>query len=105
MARILEAWCGVPRCRLCLLVICLAAAGPRPGLAAGFLNNIQSAGAASVSTAGQTAIAEDAATVYYNPAGMTLLKGPEILVSSGFVSISNNFENKGTTAPLGDPAH
>ncbi|HMI95587.1 MAG TPA: outer membrane protein transport protein, partial [Micropepsaceae bacterium] len=75
-----------------------------PALAAGFLNNMQSTGAASVSTAGQTAIAEDAATVYYNPAGMTLLHGPEILISSGFVFMSNDFKNGGTTAPLGDPA-
>src|SRR5258705_1467120 len=36
---------------------------------------------------------------------MTLLTGPEIIVSSGFVSISTSFENRGTTAPLGDPAH
>jgi long-chain fatty acid transport protein len=87
------------------IVALVAAAAPRPVLAAAFLNDIQSAGAASVSTAGQTAIAEDAATVYYNAAGMILLNGPQILVSSGFVLISTSFENKGTTAPLGDPAH
>jgi long-chain fatty acid transport protein len=110
MARIVEArWSDPLTGKICLLAACssvfLAAAAPHPAFAGAFLNNIQSAGAASVSTAGQTAIAEDAATVYYNPAGMTLLKGPEILVSSGFVSISTSFENKGTSAPLGDPAH
>lgn len=87
------------------IVSFVAAGTSHPVLAAAFLNDIQSTGAASVSTAGQTAIAEDAATVYYNPAGMTLLNGPQILVSSGFVLISSSFENKGTTAPLGDPAH
>src|SRR5258708_36346444 len=103
---LLSATCA---CRICSRVIAtvafLTATGIQPALSAGFLNDIQSTGAASVSTAGQTAIAEDAATVYYNPAGMTLLDGPQILVSSGFVLISTSFENKGTTAPLGDPAH
>ena len=87
------------------LVAFISTGTPHPAFAGAFLNDIQSTGAASVSTAGQTAIAEDAATVYYNPAGMTLLDGPQILVSSGFVLISTSFENKGTTAPLGDPAH
>jgi long-chain fatty acid transport protein len=87
------------------IVVLVAGGASGPALASGFLNDIQSTGAASVSTAGQTAIAEDAATVYYNAAGMTLLNGPQILVSSGFVLISTSFENKGTTAPLGDPAH
>lgn len=111
MARIIEpCWSSSLASKPCLLAVAgvvalVAATTPCPVLAAAFLNNIQSAGAASVSTAGQTAIAEDAATVYYNPAGMTLLTGPEILVSSGFVSISDSFENKGTTAALGDPAH
>ena len=87
------------------IVALVSAGAPHPAFAGAFLNDIQSTGAASVSTAGQTAIAEDAATVYYNPAGMTLLDGAQILVSSGFVLISTSFENKGTTAPLGDPAH
>jgi long-subunit fatty acid transport protein len=45
------------------------ASSPHPARSAGFLNAIQSAGSASVSTAGQTAIAEDSTTIYYNPAG------------------------------------
>jgi long-chain fatty acid transport protein len=111
MSRIIEAcWSRNLVSKPCLLVVggilaLVAAAAPHPALASGFLNDIQSTGAATVSTAGQTAIAEDAATVYYNAAGMTLLNGPQILVSSGFVLISTSFENKGTTAPLGDPAH
>jgi long-chain fatty acid transport protein len=72
---------------------------------AGFLNNIQSAGAASVSTAGETAIAEDATTVYYNPAGMTSLNRPEILLSAPIISLSNSFVDGGTRAALGEPAH
>ena len=61
---------------LSVVFLTLSGLGSR-ALGAGFLNSIQSAGAASVSTAGQTAAAEDAATVFYNPAGMVLLKRPE----------------------------
>ena len=52
-----------------------------------------------------TAIAEDATTVYYNSAGMTLLNRPEILLGTPIVSLSNSFENGGTTGALGEPAH
>jgi len=69
------------------------------------LNQIQSAGAAAVSTAGQTAIAEDATTVYYNAAGMTSLKRPEVSFTAPVIFLSSKFQNSGTTAGLGDPAH
>jgi long-chain fatty acid transport protein len=102
---LLSATCA---CRICSRVIAtvafLTATGIQPALSAGFLNNIQSAGSASVSTAGQTAIAEDAATVYYNPAGMTLLDRPEILLAAPVVVLSNKFDDGGSRAPLGGPA-
>ena len=71
--------------------------------AGAFLNAIQSAGAASVSTAGQTAAAEDGSTLYYNPAGMSLLGRPELLMAAGLVLMSNSFDNRGTTDALGSP--
>lgn len=84
---------------------CFAAlTASQPVLAGGFLNQIQSAGAASVSTAGQTAIAEDATTVYYNAAGMTQLKRAEITFTAPVIFLSSRFQNSGTTAGLGDPA-
>jgi len=82
----------------------VAVGHPDPARSAGFLNNIQSAGAASVSTAGETAIAEDATTIYYNSAGMTLLNRPEVLLSLPIISLSNKFEDGGTTGALGEPA-
>ena len=94
-----------PCLRLIAVLVILVTGGiGQPALSAGFLNNIQGGGAAAVSTAGQTAIAEDATTIYYNPAGMTLLNRPEIVLVSGFVSISNEFRNAGTTDGLGQPA-
>ncbi len=94
------------RLRLFLLpcFAALTAFTSQSAFAGGFLNQIQSAGAASVSTAGQTAIAEDATTVYYNAAGMTSLKRPEISFTAPIVFLSSAFQNSGTTAVLGDPA-
>jgi long-chain fatty acid transport protein len=75
-----------------------------PAHAGAFQNSIQSAGSASVSTAGETAIAEDAATVYYNPAGMTSLSRPEIDLAGAMVQMSSHFANGGTTDALGGAA-
>ena len=68
------------------------------------MNDIQSASGASVSNAGVTAIAEDASTIYYNAAGMTLLKRPEVLLASPIIALSNSFQDAGSVAPLGGPA-
>jgi long-chain fatty acid transport protein len=87
----------------CLVALSAFISGP--AFAGGFLNQIQSAGAASVSTAGETAIAEDATTVYYNAAGMMSLKHAEISLTAPVVFLSSKFQNSGTTAGLGDPAH
>ncbi|HEY2011650.1 MAG TPA: OmpP1/FadL family transporter [Rhizomicrobium sp.] len=94
--------------RLFLFLICsfaFLAHASRPAFSGAFLNQIQSAGAASVSTAGETAIAEDATTVYYNAAGMTSLPHPEISFTVPTIFLSSHFQNNGTTAGLGDPAH
>ena len=82
-----------------ILIVCASS----PAQASGFILDIQSVGSASVSTAGQTAIAEDATTIYYNPAGMTALGRPEILISSGLVFTSSNFSNGGTNNAAGQP--
>jgi len=74
-----------------------------PGMASGFLNDIQSASSASVSTAGQTAIAEDASTVYYNAAGMTLLDRAELVQAAGLIFPTSRFSNGATTDILGNP--
>jgi long-chain fatty acid transport protein len=89
---------------LACLVVFLARAS-HPALAGAFLNQIQSAGASSVSAAGETAIAEDATTIFYNAAGMTSLQRPEISLTAPIIFASSQFQNSGTTAGLGDPAH
>jgi long-chain fatty acid transport protein len=86
------------------IVALLIAIVATPSRSSGFLNAIQSVGSAAVSTAGQTALAEDAATLYYNAAGMALLDHSEVLVASGFVAPSSSFSNLGTVDASGQPA-
>jgi long-chain fatty acid transport protein len=52
--------------------------------------------------AGGAAVAEDASTVWYNPAGMSLLPGrTNIAVSTQILKPSFKFENNGSTLPIG----
>lgn len=93
-------------CRRALPVVMASASillTPNGAWSAGFLNEIQSAGAGSVSGAGETALAEDSSTVYYNPAGMVLLNDPELLSASGFIFPSGSFTDRGTVDAAGLP--
>src|SRR6266571_2735917 len=76
---------------------------PGHGVAGGFQNFTQSGGAAAVATAGQTAIAEDAATIFYNPAGMALLREPQVVTATGVIFPQTSFQNHGTVDALGNP--
>jgi long-chain fatty acid transport protein len=71
--------------------------------ASGFFNSIQSASSDSVATAGQTAAAEDASTIFYNPAGMALLPRAEALATAGIVFPGSSFQNNGSKDALGEP--
>jgi long-chain fatty acid transport protein len=72
--------------------------------AGGFLNTVQSANGAGAAAAGDTALGEDAATVWYNPAGMVLLPRPEVLSAGGLSFPSTSFENRGSTDAAGLPS-
>src|SRR5579863_1699838 len=68
----------------------------------GFFNSIQSASSDSVATAGQTAAAEDASTIFYNVAGMALLPRAEGLATTGIIFPGSSFQNNGSKDLLGD---
>lgn len=51
--------------------------------------------------AGSAAVAEDASTVFFNPAGMTLLPGRNVAFSVDLVRPSAKFDNQGSTVPPG----
>lgn len=52
--------------------------------------------------AGAAAAAEDASTIYYNPAGMSLLKGPTNLsIGFAYINVSSKFTDGGGSLPSG----
>lgn len=53
--------------------------------------------------AGGAAAAEDASTVYFNPAGMTRLQGQQLLFAGHYISAQAEFKNEGSTHVLGMP--
>ncbi len=77
--------------------LALAAASSQ-GLAAGFALIEQNASGLGNAYAGQAAVANDASTVFFNPAGMTLLPGPQIAVVGHLIKPSAEFSNNGSTA-------
>ena len=65
--------------------------------ASGFAITENSASAQGNSYAGAAAAAEDASTIWFNPAGMMKLDGNQIVVAGHFISPSSSFTNQGST--------
>ncbi|MGB5833776.1 MAG: outer membrane protein transport protein [Thiohalocapsa sp.] len=65
--------------------------------ATGFYVPQQTAYGAGRANAGNVAMAREASTLFFNPAGMTQLDGAEVLVGVNIVMPSDRFENQGTT--------
>jgi long-chain fatty acid transport protein len=65
--------------------------------ASGFAITENSASAQGNSYAGAAAAAEDASTVWFNPAGMMKLDGNQIVVAGHFISPNSSFTNQGST--------
>jgi len=84
---------------LSALILGLGAAGVAHG--AGFSLLEQNASGIGSAYAGSAAIAEDASTVYYNPAGMTMLPGMNVSAGAVAIKPSFKFSNGGTTGPTG----
>lgn len=87
-------------CRVvvCLLVVAGAfASAPRIASASGFSLLEQSARLQGTSYAGTAALAADASTVYYNPAGMSRIKDWSFMQSGYLVSIHSELENATAT--------
>jgi long-chain fatty acid transport protein len=67
--------------------------------AAGFALIEQSASGMGNAFAGAAATAEDASTVFYNPAGMSELKGMQFTVGAHVIDLSAKFSNSGSSIP------
>jgi long-chain fatty acid transport protein len=69
--------------------------------AAGFALSEQNASGLGNAYAGAAAVAEDASTIYFNPAGMTYIEGQQIVGALHLIKTSGDFDNKGSIAGTG----
>jgi long-chain fatty acid transport protein len=87
---------------LSLAVASAFAAGVSQAHASAFALIEQSASGLGNSYAGAAAAAEDASTIFYNPAGMSLLPGgKQVSAGLALINLSAKFSDSGSTAPLG----
>lgn len=70
--------------------------------AAGFALNEMSAASVGNAHAGSAAT-EDLSTIYFNPAGLSLLSGRGFMAAGSAIRPSPKFENRGSLSPLGTP--
>lgn len=76
-----------------LLLVCLAPSG---AAASGFKITEHGGRGLGSAWAGEAAIAEDARTIYFNPAGMTLLPRTQVVVGMVGIRTYGSFENRGS---------
>ena len=91
------------RQRVMAWAVAAALAGGSGGAyASGFQLMEQNASGLGNAYAGQAAAAENASTVFFNPAGMTRLPGRQVTAAANFIRPTNEFTNiGGSTAPAG----
>jgi long-chain fatty acid transport protein len=82
-----------------IAALCLVSAGNAS--AAGFALLEQNTSGLGNAYAGQAATAQDASTIFFNPAGMTLLPDRQIVLSANGVKPTSNFSNTASTPPAG----
>jgi long-chain fatty acid transport protein len=85
-------------------LLCLSAALPHHANAAGFYIQEQSVKGLGSAFAGSVTSIDDASTVYFNPAGMTRLDGPQVNGGVHMLVPSSDLSNNGSTfngAPSG----
>lgn len=71
--------------------------------ASGFQLIEQNASGIGNAYAGSAAVAENASTIFYNPAGMTQLQAREVSMGLSLVKPSFKYSNKGSTVPTAGP--
>lgn len=92
-----------PNFRRNVMAVALASAlggGANLASAAAFALIEQNASGMGNAYAGAAAVAEDASTIFFNPAGMARLEGSQVVVAGHVVGVSTKFANSGSsTAP------
>jgi len=86
-------------------LLAASAIGPSTANASGFALLEQSASRLGTAFAGTAAAADDATTLFFNPAGMTQIEGNQLAagLASG-IEITSEFSNAGSTAAFGQPS-
>lgn len=88
------------------ILACVIFTTPIAAQAAGFALIEQSGSGMGNAYAGASAIAEDASTIFFNPAGMTYIQGTQAVGALHLINPNADFENNGSVAgtarPLGD---
>lgn len=85
------------------MLLVAATALPATTLAAGFQLTEQSVSGLGRAFAGGAAVAEDASTIFYNPAGLTLLDGQEIVMGASVISLKADFDKQTAVDATGQP--
>lgn len=83
------------------VALALSGAWTAESRAAGFALIEQSASGMGNSFAGAAASAEDASTIFFNPAGMTLLPSRQIVIGVHGVRPTASFDDRSSTAAAG----
>ena len=84
-----------------IFLSCVFFATPIAAQAAGFALIEQNASGMGNAFAGGGAVAEDASTIFFNPAGMTYIQGTQLVGAAHLIKPSADFT--GTISPLGKP--
>ena len=84
-------------------VVATLACSATTAFASGFALLEQSASRVGTAFAGTAAAADDATTVFYNPAGMGALEQGEVTFVATGIDLSSQFKNSGSLAALGQP--
>ena len=71
--------------------------GTNGAIGAGFALMEQSASGLGNAFAGASAVAEDASTIYFNPAGMSLLEGSQFAIAGSAINLSAEFSGTATS--------
>ena len=79
------------------LVAIVATFSAAPAHSAAFYIQEQSVSGLGSAFAGSAALAEDASTIFYNPAGMTELKGPQVQLGVHMLKPSADMSDLGST--------
>jgi long-chain fatty acid transport protein len=91
------------RCRIAAAVSTLLILPPHLASGSSFGLLEQSASRLGTAFAGTGAAADDATTLFYNPAGLTQLESAEVTVVASGIYIDSSFEDEGSQPALGQP--